>query len=174
MLYAIGEIALVVIGILIALQINNWNDQAQDLRQERISLENLLKEQESNLDQLEGKIEGCRNLISADTFFLSLFNSAEQIHLNQQSELMLRSLATPITFDPANGVMVDLFNSGKVNLIRNDNLKFMISEWQSELAEVKEAEQFFFDISILPMKNYLMEKSRYPKGLSGIYWSERI
>jgi len=26
MLYAIGEIALVVIGILIALQINNWNE----------------------------------------------------------------------------------------------------------------------------------------------------
>ena len=30
LLYAIGEIALVVIGILIALQINNWNEWRKD------------------------------------------------------------------------------------------------------------------------------------------------
>ena len=33
--YAIGEILLVVIGILIALQINNWNDQRKLKQQEQ-------------------------------------------------------------------------------------------------------------------------------------------
>lgn len=43
-LYAIGEIALVVVGILIALQINNWNE-ARKLRQEDFSfLKNLQNE----------------------------------------------------------------------------------------------------------------------------------
>ncbi|NNL82603.1 MAG: hypothetical protein HKP28_04380 [Winogradskyella sp.] len=32
--YAIGEIILVVIGILIALQINNWNEQRKEKQQE--------------------------------------------------------------------------------------------------------------------------------------------
>ncbi len=40
--YAIGEIVLVVIGILIALQINNWN-QDQKIAEERIHYMNLLK-----------------------------------------------------------------------------------------------------------------------------------
>ena len=34
--YAVGEIVLVVIGILIALQINNWNENVKKLKQEKI------------------------------------------------------------------------------------------------------------------------------------------
>ena len=40
-LYAIGEIALVVIGILIALEINNWNEGRKTRRQLSDHLENL-------------------------------------------------------------------------------------------------------------------------------------
>ena len=36
--YAIGEILLVVIGILIALQINNWSQQNQDRKEEQFML----------------------------------------------------------------------------------------------------------------------------------------
>ena len=51
-LYAIGEIALVVIGILIALQINNWNQYRIDRVEERKILRNLMQEFESNRDLL--------------------------------------------------------------------------------------------------------------------------
>ena len=37
-LYAIGEIALVVIGILIALQVNNGNQNSMDRKQEKLLL----------------------------------------------------------------------------------------------------------------------------------------
>ena len=33
LLYALGEIALVVIGILIALQVNNWNEQRKEQKE---------------------------------------------------------------------------------------------------------------------------------------------
>lgn len=53
LLYAIGEIFLVVIGILIALQINNWNETRKDRQQEQqilaAILDNLV-EDETNLD----------------------------------------------------------------------------------------------------------------------------
>ncbi len=41
-LYAIGEIALVVIGILIALQINNWNEDKKKVKTIKVYLENLV------------------------------------------------------------------------------------------------------------------------------------
>ena len=46
MLYAIGEIALVVFGILIALQINNWNQS----RQNRQKVDNLLQKIQINIE----------------------------------------------------------------------------------------------------------------------------
>jgi len=40
--YAIGEILLVVIGILIALQINNWNEQSKAKKSAEIQLLSLI------------------------------------------------------------------------------------------------------------------------------------
>ncbi len=39
--YAVGEIVLVVIGILIALQVNNWNENQKQKKRETVYLQNL-------------------------------------------------------------------------------------------------------------------------------------
>ncbi len=46
--YAIGEIILVVIGILIALQINNWNEQRKKSNQEIVLMEQLLEDAQAD------------------------------------------------------------------------------------------------------------------------------
>ena len=51
--YAIGEIVLVVIGILIALYINNWNEDKRDARFERKMLLEVKKTMEQDLIELE-------------------------------------------------------------------------------------------------------------------------
>mgnify|MGYP003625683564 CR=1 FL=1 len=56
MLYAIGEIILVVIGILIALQINNWNEQRKDNKQEFYILKQLQKEFKADSSQISNYI----------------------------------------------------------------------------------------------------------------------
>ena len=56
-LYAIGEIALVVIGILIALQINNWNESIKDKEQERKLLTELMVSLESNCKTMNADIK---------------------------------------------------------------------------------------------------------------------
>ena len=67
--YAIGEIVLVVIGILIALQINNWNENRKHNNAEKVFLSgiksDLLKDKEFIyyvLDYIEPKIEAYRIL----------------------------------------------------------------------------------------------------------------
>ncbi len=53
--YAIGEIVLVVIGILIALQINNWNEDNKERLVEKQRYQNLLNDlvnDEANIDQM--------------------------------------------------------------------------------------------------------------------------
>ena len=51
--YAIGEIVLVVLGILIALQINNWNQNQKTKDVERQYLQSLQEEFNDNLESLE-------------------------------------------------------------------------------------------------------------------------
>ena len=53
LLYAIGEILLVVIGILIALQVNNWNEQRKLQEQEITLLSDLKSDLQETLKELQ-------------------------------------------------------------------------------------------------------------------------
>ncbi len=55
--YAIGEILLVVIGILIALQINNWNEWRKDRVKEKIILNDLAQNIEINIQTFHNDID---------------------------------------------------------------------------------------------------------------------
>ncbi len=69
--YAIGEIILVVIGILIALQINNWNEN-QKLKKEEIKLLHALeKEIESNITSLDTTIKDNDDILKISARLLS-------------------------------------------------------------------------------------------------------
>lgn len=57
LIYAIGEIVLVVIGILIALSINNWNDERKIKKEENSALLNLNEDFEFNLTSIEDLIK---------------------------------------------------------------------------------------------------------------------
>ena len=48
LLYAIGEIVLVVIGILIALSINNWNNNNKDRKLEKLYISGLINDLEGD------------------------------------------------------------------------------------------------------------------------------
>ena len=67
LIYAIGEIVLVVIGILIALSINNWNEEKKERSIEKRMLEELVENLEYNTEILEEWINSNRkNDISGD------------------------------------------------------------------------------------------------------------
>ena len=65
LLYALGEIVLVVIGILIALQINNANEQRKERAAEQVLLKQLLSEFNSNLVQPDQKVVIRKEMMSA-------------------------------------------------------------------------------------------------------------
>ena len=70
LLYAIGEIVLVVIGILIAISINNWNENNKLAKKETTLLISLQKEIEANINILKFNIEYNSAIITATTNFL--------------------------------------------------------------------------------------------------------
>ena len=136
MLYAIGEIFLVVIGILIALSINNKNQDRKDRAQETIILRQLRGDFKSNLEQLDQKI----------SFRVSFMNSSKELfkYIDNPSLRNKDSIDHHIaktmpyaTFDP---ILIDLASSGELTLLKNATLKHALTRWTSEIKDVIEDE----------------------------------
>ena len=124
--YAIGEIVLVVIGILIALQINNWNENRKIKHKETVIQKELLESINSDLKAYESfsepRIE--RKKRGLDSLFTYVFDNKEiedslfiDFYTNMSQDIFLR-------FD--NGPFEDLKSSG-LDIISNDALRTAIN-----------------------------------------------
>jgi len=125
--YAIGEIILVVIGIMIALQINNSNNKRIEKDREIKYLINikldLLKDIESleyNIDFRQKKTLGIENLINQ-------INGQPIKDLNETTFNVINTLYQE-RFQPSNVTYGDLVSSGNMNLISNDSIKIYLFE----------------------------------------------
>jgi hypothetical protein len=135
--YAIGEIIFVVIGILIALSINNWNESRKEHLQETVILKQLQTEFNSNLVQLDERIDIRNNMMHAAVKLLSYIDSPNL--RNQDSIDKYVAWTTPYTtFDP---IINDIATSGNSRIIKNERLKQLLSFWTSEIIQVTEGEQ---------------------------------
>ena len=117
--YAIGEIILVVLGILIALQINNWNEDRKARLQETILLQQLLSDFESNLEQLDQKIAMRKDFTHSSQTLLSYVDHPEKATQDSVDHHIGKTLPYA-TFDP---IDTDLASSGELKLISNNELK---------------------------------------------------
>jgi len=129
--YAIGEILLVVIGILIALQVNNWNENRKEHLIEIKYLKNLKHDLQSDSTDLVyyknirvGQANAARELIElAKT-------------KNVSDVFKLDSLYTTVAlwweFVPNNNTFEELRSSGNLKLIQNDSIKNLLLDLNKE------------------------------------------
>jgi len=75
LLYALGEILLVVIGILIAIQINNWNEYKKDRIVEKKVLEGLAKNLEMNIERFETRLRNIKRYSKSGEIILSIIEN---------------------------------------------------------------------------------------------------
>jgi len=75
MRYAIGEIILVVIGILLALQINNWNEKRKERLTERILLISLKEDMSRNKNLIESNISGLHFILKRIETLLNAYSN---------------------------------------------------------------------------------------------------
>ncbi len=139
-LYAIGEIVLVVIGILIALQINNWNENKKENATARGYLIALKGEFQANIKELDRAIESANAVFTnANRFFLSPERNLPLT--DKEAGIAMSKAADLVQFAAQMGVINDIVNSGKTALLRNDTLRNFISSWEGLLKRIQLAEQ---------------------------------
>ena len=156
LLYAVGEIVLVVLGILIALQIDNWNENQRIRNTEQQYLLALKEEFSFNRGELENIMN--RNKLNFDNALEILDNTGpENPDLTDEEfgRLLSKSLSIETQFDPSQGVLDEIISSGKLGIFSSKELKFALSSWSGILDRVRLQEQ-----ELLNMRSRTIEMVR--------------
>jgi uncharacterized membrane protein YgaE (UPF0421/DUF939 family) len=128
LLYAIGEIILVVIGILIALQINNWNKSNQSRKVELAYLKEISKNLKSDLGDIRFNIDFNETRYHSSEVVLNALERDESYNdtLDFYFGSLLYTTRTVVDYSA-----FDALKSQGIELISNDSLRQMISKLYS-------------------------------------------
>lgn len=157
--YAIGEIVLIVLGILIAFWLSNWNQRRADVDIERALLGELHTEFRYNLEIIKGQKEIWKDIKNAtDSLLLFTGKPADSsAHVNLDNMIFRSSLHN--FFEPSDHALQEALNSGKHNLINHRNLRIELFQWTSQrdaLKHMLDSRQAVVMDNYLPYLNEVM------------------
>jgi hypothetical protein len=167
--YAIGEIILVVIGILIALGINNWNNRKNDKEREKDALTEIYLALESDFEQLINYKNRESQIVKIiDSLFLE--RNQRGTFVNDTLEIYLGKALT--SYRPKFiTTAYDVLLSSGIGIIKNKDVRYGIAkyygqdipdlektgkdihqEWYDEILPIirKESEHWIYDESLKP------------------------
>ena len=146
LLYAIGEIILVVIGILIALQINNWNENRKERLHEKEALGKFLQDLESDSNFYQTNL---RRTVSINNLHreLYLIGSNQKVDLTHEKPNYIRR---GLVFHP-----VAKENNPKiVDKLTDTEIREAIQSYFRLMSEVQEAVNEY-DTAVLEIRAFL-------------------
>lgn len=139
-LYALGEIALVVIGILIALYLDGQKDYREDRRQELVYLREFRSDLERNLEELDRVILKSGSVVTAGDSVIAFSQRADgDIPVDSLLGYM-EGLMGYTKHMTQQGTLQDIFGSGRLEVIRNDSIRRTLATWEADLKLIRELE----------------------------------
>ena len=129
--YAAGEIFLVVVGILIALQVNNWNEERIEQQQIKEYLLSLVADLHSDMDMLDG-VEGQISVVIDKSNKTAAYMQGKT--LGEISNIDLYIFVRGPSYRPYEwnrATLAHLKNSGALRQIKNRQLAKIISEYDA-------------------------------------------
>ncbi|GAB5531568.1 MAG: hypothetical protein Roseis3KO_33450 [Roseivirga sp.] len=158
--YAVGEIVLVVIGIMIALSINDWSTYNKERKLEQTLLISLKAEFERNLIELER--DNALN-IASQAATLEFLQEDRVTYSTTKTDSLWGVAFNYAVFDARTGTFDETIASGNLRLIRDEGLKALLGQWTGELHDLRDdvinrREHFVHSMSIvfrqfIPMRN---------------------
>jgi len=174
MKYAIGEIVLVVIGILIALQINNWNSKRIEQREEISSYENIKRQINDDRNVIFG-------IIDYNDLYYKQFNYANQIiEQNDQSKIdtlgkITLKLYKYSDYNRSSDIYQNLVNSGELKLLKNREIIEQILRLEETYIYMNRMERIHFEVimsgphlDIHEAMKFSDRSARNPEALYGV------
>lgn len=135
--YAIGEILLVVIGILIALQINNWNENQKERKLENEYYCRLLEDAIQDEEQLNNLIGLAKARLKASNQAVRILlqNEVKKIEIGDKIHLSTKAIYSD--FKPNNSAYEDLKSGANLNIITDKSVIKKLNQYFNKVEELK-------------------------------------
>ena len=147
LIYALGEIVLVMVGILLALQINNSNELRKERLEEYDILVRLKSDFEVNQNLVNDVIDHQR-LVSNRMRALLEIMGMDQLKVNQDSLIdYMGAISFIPKYTPIKGNTTSLISSGKIALITHEELNKKLTEWPGLIDDYNYGQSIIYDMS---------------------------
>ena len=147
LLYAIGEIFLVVVGILIALQINNWNDRRLEKKDEIRSYENIRQQVVDDKKELTA-------VMNFNNYYSKTYEYANKIIMSNDRTksdslaLIAMGLSQYSDFHRSGNIYETLVNSGDLKLLKNTDIPSKLQQLEMTYIFANKLEDMHWEIII--------------------------
>ncbi len=140
-LYAFGEVVLIVLGILAALWIDTWNQEREEMKREQFYLTGLKEEFQVSLSKLDTLMAVNRNSYQTAGALLRQIPGASTEQEAELSKMLIGALTYEIAYNPNNSLLKELINSGRLETLTNPMLRQHLTSWESFLESVRRQEE---------------------------------
>lgn len=147
--YAIGEIFLVMIGILLALQVNTWNEARKDRNREQAILYSLKQDFTTNISNVNDAFNTFSEAYESSVVLLEIVKDNAPINSKEVEQLLDDIINKTKSLDIITGSLDELFNTGTFNLILDEELRKQLSYWSFFVTDTED--------DIVIYRNYLFD-----------------
>ena len=122
LIYAIGEIILVMIGILLALQVNNLNEELKNKKIKKVYINKLIDDINADIVSYEQNKSDTEKRIEFAKYIMGIIDNARSIEDNNEFVMKLQIIGRINFPDKFNTTFLDLQNTGNFKLFSNDSI----------------------------------------------------
>ena len=134
--YAIGEIVLVVIGILIALQINNWNESKKEVKLREKYYQQLLSDFENDNNYAKERILSLTTEINKIQDYNNIY-AKPNLSITEIFDSILKNNFNSTNLEYKTSTIETLINTGDIKLF-NPNLRSLLTQYnKSKIQSVR-------------------------------------
>jgi hypothetical protein len=174
LLYAFGEIVLVVIGILIALQINNWNTNRLKRQEEKKSYQDIRQQITDDMNEII-RVKNFNNYFSDHFTRASQIISSNNRAKMDSLTLMAMMLSQTSDFFRSGNIYETLVNSGDLKLLKNTDITSRLQKLEMTYTHINRLEEIHWEIvmsefspEIKGVINYATQKAVKPEKLYSV------
>jgi len=134
-LRALGELTIIIVGVLIAFQVESWRDAQGARRSEQVQLAALISDFEETQSRIDEVIRSQRGTLAAIDQVLLISSGQVDEPASDSMRVLFAKLFTFYRLEPVTGAYDALVSSGNLGLLRNAELRSELADFASAVGD---------------------------------------